>query len=448
MLSFHLFLSITYSKLYRLSFDETLKSMKENEQVFVLAHSSNSFDYDEITSSFTRCSYLMNIDAVYIICDVFGREEEVKKYLQTANFPILFYSKNNNIVKKQFRGFDDEFFSAFFNTQYNLTINNVNTKEELESVYSSTFVALLVVEKNITNALEEFYRNNFASLTVYTCSKGVFEKPGYYLWRYADNEVVELNDISSSDLFGIESKVRNNLNAKFSKLTSSVADLYEHYRKPFAVLMLSMDDFYLNEEQIEIANALYESGINVSYVSIENNEVGSYRYGLPDSLDSTMAIVDVSKGIKKYIMKDKLTKQSALDFYRLFKEGKATQFFKSDVEVPSKEGELVTLTANSLLKLLEQKNTIYLVAFGSKTDDLGSFVNATKPLLAKKSPNIIYGKFNLFLNDWTGPDTTFEILPALVVIKNNKIIYITELPETEEECAEEIKKATINQTEL
>jgi hypothetical protein len=194
--------------------------------------------------------------------------------------------------------------------------------------------------------------------------------------------------------------------------------------------MVVMEDFYLTPAPLELARGIRDrTGINVTYSDNENNQIIAMRYGLPDSLDSTMAvIVPAGQKHKKYMMSDQPTLDNAVRFADTVRNGSVTQFWRSEslgLGKGEKDG-LIIVSANSFIELVDAKKTFALA--------LDSYKDATA--VAKKIvAAAVYGKFSAAANDWPIEDETFTSYPWLLVYVEGKRVYSRALNESTDSVA-------------
>ena len=441
---FSLFLSFCFSvSVLRTDVQNAVELMKTGS-TFLLALSSLDFEYPTYSRTFIRSAHLSQVNAQFAVVDT-SSSENALELLQIKQTPALIYVKDGEILRTQYRGFEDEFVVSFINTNFIEPIKTLKTQEDLTAFYSSTAVGFIVAKSGATEEqypeILKFHRNNFYDTVTVFADPSLFESEGFYLYRYLDSELVELPDLSTAT----EVEIAQALNAvslpEFSRINSYVASDYEQTKQVFAILMLSMDDFYLSQENLDLARAIKEKAdINVTYMDIENSAFVGMTYGLPDSLDSTMAVIDASGNrIFKYMLSSELNEKNALELIDQVKQGTATPFWRSELESTPVEGELQTITANSLTQLIKDKKDALIAIYYSSKEPIEPYVNATQPLL-KDPKNIIYGRFSLALNDWSGPIVGDE-LPFLVALRGGKVAYAKKLEDTEEAVAKQIKEA-------
>lgn len=254
--------------------------------------------------------------------------------------------------------------------------------------------------------------------------------------------MVELADLTGKDDHEISLEIGQNLLPEFAKLNSMQASMLESSGQPFVILMLVMEDFYLTSEQLEFARELKRrTGVNVSYIDIENSQVVSFRYGLPDSLDSTMAVIEPKDGkIFKYMLTEQLTIDSAEKLVNAVKAGTAVKYWKSEVESNAKGDGPQPISANYLLDLIRTKKTFSIACYYGHVDQIEAYTNATK-IVGQAIKGPIMGRFSLGMNDWPIEDFDMSVIPHLLVFVDGKKVFDGAVPETTEECATTLAKA-------
>jgi thiol-disulfide isomerase/thioredoxin len=418
---------------------------------FIIALSSKDFEYSTYSRSFIRGAHLSTVQANYVVCDA-AEDQNATEKLEIKQIPALLYAKDGKVIRAQFRGFEEDFVVAFINTNFISDIQKIETSEELDNFYASTAVGLIVAKPDASAEkypeIAKFHKDFFFDTVVVFANPALFAKEGFYLYRYLDSTVNELPDLTSSDANQIAEAITESSQPEFSKINSYVAAQYERTNQTFAILMLAMDDFYLSQENLDLArNIKAQTGINVTYTDIENSQFAGMAYGLPDSLDSTMAIIDASTNrIFKYMLSSELTLENAVALIESVKEGKATPFWRSEIEPINKEGEIQHITANTLTQLIKDKKDAIIAVYYSSLEPIEPFLNATKPLV-KDPKGIVYGKFSVALNDWSGPAVGDE-LPFIVGFKGGKVTYGKKMEETEVDVAKQIAEATAATDEL
>ena len=216
--------------------------------------------------------------------------------------------------------------------------------------------------------------------------------------------------------------------------------------------MLVMEDFYLTKDQLQLARDIKEkTGLNVTYADVENSQVLSVVYGLPDSLDSTLSVIDPSsKRIIKYMLQDTLNLDNAIKLIKSIDDGKATPYFKSEPEGHStKIGcQILSVNSKNLQNIVKTKKSAVLAIYVSSHDPMEEFVNATQ--IAKTNfKDVVYGKFSLNTNDWPLEDIDDEIqFPILYVLKNGKRTYVNTIRNSTEAVTLQITEALNKNSEL
>ena len=174
--------------------------------------------------------------------------------------------------------------------------------------------------------------------------------------------------------------------------------------------------------------------------NLENSQFCGISYGLPDSLDSTMAIIDPSgERLMKYMLPDELNQENAIALIENVKAGKATPFWRSELDPVNTKGQLQVITANTLTQLINDKKDAIIAVYYSSQEPLQPYYKATSALV-KDPKNIIYGRFSAALNDWSGP-VVGDDLPCLVCFKNGKLVYAKKMEETDAEVSKQIAEA-------
>jgi hypothetical protein len=438
-------ISISYGNV-----DKTLEIMKTGP-TFIIAVSSKDFEYAEFSRTFIRGAHLSTVDANYVVCDTADDENAAEKF-EIKQLPALLYAKDGKVIRSQYRGFEEDFIIAFINTNYISDIRVIKTQEELENFYASTASGLIVAKsdasaENYPN-ISLFHKDFFFDTVVAFVEPSLFANEGFYLYRYLDSSIVELPDLSTADPNQIAEVITESSQPEFLKLNSYVASLYERTNQTFAILMLEMDDFYLSQENLDLARDIYKrTGINVTYTDIENSQFAGFAYSLPDSLDSTMAVIDASKQrLFKYMLPNELTLENAVALIEGVREGTATPFWRSEIDPINKEGEIQHITANTLTHLINDKKDAVIAVYYTSLEPIEPFINATKSLV-KDPKGVIYGRFSVGLNDWSGPDVGDE-LPFIVGFKSGKVTYAKKMEETEAEVAKQIAAAVDATDEL
>ena len=441
---FSFLFSLTFSiAIYRTDVKTALETIKTGS-TFILALSAKDYEYPTYSHNFIRSAHLSQVDAQFLVVDTSSDENAIEA-LQIKQTPALVYYKDGSMLRAQYRGFDDEFIVAFINTNFLEPIHTIRTEEELNQFYSSTAVGLIVAKKDATEEqypeIVKFYRDNFYDTVTVFADPSLFESEGFYLYKYLDSALVDLPDLSSSTEEEIVRAINTVALPEISRINSFIASSYERSQQTFVILMLAMDDFYLSQENLELARAIKEkANINVTYTDIENMQFVGMSYGLPDVLDSTMAIIDASTNrIYKYMLSKELNEENALELIESVKQGTATPFWRSELEPPPAKDELQTITANTLTQLIKDKKDAIIGIYYANKDPIEPYVNATRELV-KDQKSMIYGKYSLALNDWSGPSVGDE-LPFLVAFKGGKVAYAKKMEETEEAVAKQIKDA-------
>ncbi|OHT12716.1 hypothetical protein TRFO_17445 [Tritrichomonas foetus] len=439
----------------RLNFQQTLDTIKEG-WTFILAADSNDFEFVTILRNFKNAAHLSTIDAKFVVLDVSIDNVEPAQ-LNISQFPAVIFAKEGQCLHYQYRGFDEDYLMSFFATNAINPPSVISTKEELDTFYATTGVGVIIAFEDATPEkypeLVNFYYNHFAEVVIAFAKPALLpEGEGYYLYRYIDSNLVKLNDLSKLNQKEIATEITSNFRQEFTKLNGLVAGYYEELKQRFVVLMLIMEDFYLTAEQLELArNIKKQTGLNVTYADVENSQTLAINYGLPDSLDSTMAVIDHTKPrTLKYMLDEALNLDSALKLIRSVESGTATPYFKSEAEGHStKIGcQITSISSKTLLELVKTKKSAALAVYYASHDPMEEFVNATA-IVKTAAKDAVFGKFSMNTNDW--PLEEFDqtlSFPLLFVLKNGKNVYTGELGNTTEAVTLQITDALAKNAEL
>ena len=413
---------------------------------FVFACSSDSFDFPKLTRTFKRAAHLSFIDgANFVIVDT-SLDDIQPSDLNVTTFPAIIFQNDGTSIRAQFRALDEEAMIGFMNTNAVSSPRTVSSEAELNRVFSDSSIALLCAVDGASDDklpnIARFYRAHFHEVSVFYVKPTLLEKPGFWLYRYLDGNLVELADLTGKDDHEISLEIGQNTLPEFAKLNSMQAALQESLGQPFAILMLVMEDFYLTSEQLEFARELKRrTGCNVTYTDIENSQVASFRYGLPDSLDSTMAVIEPKDGhLYKYVLTEPLTIDNAEKLVKGVKAGTAVKYWKSEVESSAKGDGPQQITANMLVEMVRAKETFSLACYYGHLDQLEAYTNATQ-IVKEAVPKAKLGRMSLGLNDWPLEDFDGSVMPHLFVFVDGNKVFDGAIPETTEECAMKLTSA-------
>ena len=441
----HLTVSVTVE---HLSATDILEN-KRPGWLFIMACPSESFDFPKMSRMFTRAAHLSRIEnAKFAVVDT-SIDNVKPNDLNVTHFPALIFMENGTSIYAQVRGLDEDSMIGFMNTNAVSAPLRLDTKEQLEQAYSESSAALLCAVEDASDEtlpnIAKFYRTHFHEVTVFYTNPYVMDKPGFYLYRRLDGNLVELDNLKDKDDHEIAVIISENLAPEFAKLNSMQASFYENLGEPYVILMLVMDDFYLSSQQLELARELKKrTHVNVTYVDVENFQVAGFRYGLPDSLDSTMSVIEPKNGrIYKYILTEQLTLENAEKLVNSVKAGTATKYWRSETETISKTDGPQPVSANYLLDLVRTQKTFSLALYYGHLDQLEAYTNATK-IVKETVKDALLGRFSLGFNDWPLEDFDNSNLPYLMVFVNGKKSFEGPMPATTDECAMTLTKAFEN----
>ncbi|KAH0793774.1 hypothetical protein GPJ56_002326 [Histomonas meleagridis] len=417
---------------------------------YVLASSSQSFEFPALVNHFTNAAHASKIDGFFYIIDL-AQTPIQPSDLNATHFPCVVFGSEGMFKNVQYNGIEEEYINAFMSTNAVSKPKVIKTKEELNQLYSTSSIALIVAFEGASPetypTFSDFYINHYHELTVVYADPSLFEKPGFYLYRYVDSVLVELPDLTEMSDRDIPQVLNRNLFPEFLKLNGAVIGQYEREKQIYVVLMLVMEDFYLSKEQLELARKIKEeTGLNVTYCDVENSQILSFRYGLPDSLDSTLAVIDHSKDRElKYMLKDQLNLDNALKLIDDVKEGRATPFWKSEFELIKSNDNLTSVTANSLLEMIEAKDTFVIVLYQVAYETLDAYINATQ-ILKPEHKDVTFGKFSLRYNDWPIDLPKSSEVPYYMVFVKGKNVYEGTIENTAEAIVQKLTEAlNVNQ---
>ena len=436
-------LSFTPIQVKRLDLASTLSAFS-NRWTFVLAADSSDFEFVTLIKTFKTAAHLSLIPAEFIILDV-SREPVDPNSLNITRFPCLIFTRDGEVTRALYRGFDEENLLSFFTSCAVCAPKVLETKEALNTFLSASGVSLLAAFDGASAEtfpeIASFYYDHYSDVVVGFVSPSLLDgefngQEGYYLYRFADSVMVRLPDLSGKSSVEIATEIAKNLMPEFPKLNAIVAGYYEELKSRFVILMLVMEDFYMTSQQLELAREIKQrTGLNVTYADVENSQTLSLSYGLPDSLDSTMAVIDHSgKKTTKFMLTESLNIENAVRLIKAVEDGSASPYYKSEAEGhSSKIGcQIQSISAKSLVQLVKDKKSVALALYISSHDPMEHYVNATNAVKVERK-DVTYGKFSLNTNDWPLEeyDETIDY-PILCLIKNGKIIYTGTLANTTE----------------
>ena len=106
------------------------------------------------------------------------------------------------------------------------------------------------------------------------------------------------------------------IDPQIPKFNNYLANAGEKLGEMFVILLLSMDDFYLNDEGLEIAKAIInETRTKVLFSDINEMTSCPLRYRVPEVLNLSLLVISQTENqTLKYLFTDKLTKESAVKF--------------------------------------------------------------------------------------------------------------------------------------
>jgi hypothetical protein len=411
---------------------------------FIIAASSERFSYPRVTRAFTRAAHLSTLAGVrFAVVDVAGDPDAPR--LNLSYFPAVLHLVDGAARRVHTRGFDEELLLAFMNSQSASGPPLLADQAALDAFLSENLIALLigVGDDGAAPELAAFCRDHYHEITAAYVAPSLLPSPGVWLYRYSDGCLVRLPDLAGRGAHEIAVAVAQNLAPEFAKFSGGLAGLYERENQTYVVLMLGMEDFYLTGEQLRFARRLRDAtGLNVTYNDNENTQALAMRYGLPDSLDSTMAvIVTGGRRPRKYMLPDKLTLESAVRLVDAVADGTAAPFWRSEAGLSKGEPDgLAVVTANSLLEQLQARKSIVLLVYwpGAIPE---AFVNATA-IARQANAGVTFGKFCASTNDWpTDDDQTIAAYPWVLVYVEGVNVHSGPVKETTEEIAMEIAAA-------
>ena len=420
--------SVVY--IQRLNLSATKEIIKKG-WTYILAAPSSDFEFPDLVRSFTRAAHLTTVQANFVVLD---SDNVDPSEFNITQFPAQIFCQNGQVLNFQYRGFDEELSQAFINTNAVAGIPTLTTKAELDHYYSITSTSILIAVEGASSqtlpTIATFYRQHFSEIEVAFVKPELLSKPGWYIYRYLDGSLTEIEDLSTKSLSDIARIVLDNSSPSFLKFNSYLAGMYEESHQVYAILMLAMEDFYLTNEQLELARKLRDDGkINVTFVDLENTQSLALRYGIPDSLDSTLAIIDVSgERAIKYILPDPLTAESAIAFVKTVREGKAIKYWRSESDTKSKD-HLTVITANNIEQYVNSKQPLVLAIYYAQQLSIEPYLNATIPLQKTYGKIAVFGKFSLMLNDWPIENIEQIEIPYIVIYQQGKIKYQAPMPE-------------------
>lgn len=456
MLFFCLLSSIFSITIHKRNLEQTLEAIQHG-WAYTLVADSSEFEFHQLINQFKKAAHFSKVNATFAILDSSTYLEDVKTAFNVTQIPCVVFSNEGQVKMIQYRGFDEEYLISFITTNAVLPPSTITTKEELELFYSSSAVGLIIAFGDTSSDryanLRQYYLEHYAEVNVVFANPTLFSNPGFYMYRFIDSTLIELpENLSELHPTEISDIISKHLLPEFTRLTGGLSSYLERLRSKFVILMLVMEDFYLTKEQLELSRQIKKNtGLNVTYADVENNQLLEVTYGLPDSLDSTMCVIDPSSSrLMKYMLSEPLNLDNAVKFIKSVQEGKAVPYYKSEPEGhSSKIGcQMTSINTKKLQLFVNQKKTVVLALYVASQDPMEEFVNATE-IVKTNYKEVVFGKFSLNTNDWPLSDLNEEVqFPILYVVKNGKNVYSQTIANTTEAVTLQINEALNQNTEL
>ena len=426
------------------TWQETQEIIKENRS-FVLAVSSDTYDFSYILKIFVNAVHQSQIDANFVILDVF-KENLTASDLNVPSFPaVISYYRGKSFATSK-GPLDVEVILDFLSSHAFEDIPRLETEEDLQSFLDTAAMGLICAFDNASDEtlplLSDIHQNHFREINIAYCNPRLVPEEGFYVYRFIDNGFVKVN----GTLF-------NATEADFEELLSSytVPDVFkhevrlvsflEHENTTFIDLVFDTgSNFYLTPSQLELSRAVKKyCGMNVSYETLNFHYVSKNRYGFPEVVEQEqMRIIDLaSPRHLKYMLDGELNLENAKEMCDNFKKGTLAPWWKSE-PIPTEQGDdLDSVVALNVGSFVESGFSV--IGFYWADDGCLRHLVAAKGELQKRAQlPIKFAEYSLANNDWPLEELDFDRLPRLVIFKDGKVLTNEKVGDTPEAVIDQI----------
>ncbi|OHT04624.1 hypothetical protein TRFO_27833 [Tritrichomonas foetus] len=423
---FFFFISTILSSIEITTYDEVMNRMTRSP-CFILAISPDTFNYVTVINTFRSVIRNLNTKQQFYIVHA---NEQLTNQLNLTSLPALVPFYNTKQSKPFYGSFSYSSLYDFLGIHSASAIPYIDNKDDLEHFYLTSASGLIVVSDDPVDKIGEnnqvivdFYYNHFNEISVAFASTKLFERPGYYIYRFLDDTLESLPDLTNCTLERLQEALFSAY-PKVTRFDARAANYYEGDKEIFGIFLFNMSDsIYLNKQQLDLVlEARKVAGFNMTYLNFDMNPVLNVRYGFDENPKESFFIIDSKDSlVKKYQIDGELNTQNVLNFCVEFKEGKARRFWKSG-KIPDFNifTNLTEITSSELVEFTQKPFSVLGICYSS--DDSLKNMTIAAEKINKMAPKIEFAKYSIAFNDWPIEETSFLHLPRVLIFQKGKLV--------------------------
>lgn len=428
------------------TWEQTQKIIK-GPRTFVLAISSDSYDFSDNLKMFVKAVHQSRIEGSFIILDTY-KENLTPEDLGVLSFPAIIYYHGGKSYRSTRGDIDVESVMDFMSTRAIPEIPTLTTEQELQDFLNTAGMGVICAYENASEEtlpiLVDMHQDHFDEISVAWCDPKLIGKEGFYVYRHVDDTLAEVN----VSLFGLPlEEAENALSAQsvpeIFKGDPQICQFMESETQAFIdIVFQTNSEFYLSPEQIRFAKTLkQECNMNVTYETFNFHFMSMYRYGFPEIVEKEeVRIIDVrTNRWMKYIMDGEMTIENAKAFCSAFKDGTARPYWKS-APVPTEPEPLRNVVASNIGEFVAKGWSA--IGFYHADDNCLDPMKAAAAELDSKGGNPYkLAEFALAANDWPLEETSFDFLPRLLIFKDGVMLENMQAGNTTEAVIDQLLQA-------
>lgn len=449
------YLFIFHSAKIILSNYEEVSQVIQKMPCFVFAISADSFNYYSTLTEVRAAAIKSESPFDFYILHIDNLNQSQLHFLHAKTFPALipFY------VGKASEGFYGPFsygtIYQFINFHSTSKIGLIKTSDELEHFFLTTATGILIsidLSKETPNEkmyppITEFYYEHFNEIDVSFIEKSVLDecfdqhkekfkhitqKSGFYLYRFFDNDLHPLPDLSNATMAALMGILNEAAAPTIHLFSAPIANHFERENTTYGIAMINLkNDLYISSDKADVLlTAGSECQAPITYLSASENAIPEIRYGFPRQKNESFYLVKgTGEPYTKYgFSSEVLTIESIEDFCKKYQKRELDQFYKiGTIPTKDKVTKLAEYDSKNVLNFTKS-NEFVVLGICYVSDD--SLLNFTKGIdvITKEASNskilekVSFGCFSIGYNDWPGPATSFQFMPRILLFEKGKLI--------------------------
>jgi hypothetical protein len=420
---------------------QDIPSFDQSKLIFVLATTSDSYDYSSDLRDFTLAAHESCIDGIFRVLDV-SIDGITADDLHVEALPAVLCVNSGRSLLSPFTTDD---IVTFFNQHSITPVPYLSIEEDLKLFLDSTGLGLLCSFKNASDEtlpeVVKLFREHFNEFTLAYCDPALTGAEAFFLYRHSDNAMVEIE----RTLFGEPAEQIERILARYmvpdvAKADMRVVSNLERRSERFAFLAIdTQQNFYLSPAQLDLAREIQvRCGLKVLYELSMFVSLSAVRYGFPENVgNGQLRVVEFAGETQaKYLLNGDVTGDSAEQFCQRIKNGDEKRFWRSEPIPSASNGLVQKVVADNYVEFVEKGLSI-IGLFWFDNACLRHFAAAAESIV-KMGYRVKIAQFGLARNDWPGPNTTLIELPRIIAFRDKELLSNVRSANTTEQVLQQL----------